>query len=63
MSQIYVLLCCLQKARSAEYQKEVIAGGGFNPCDVFALAAAVDDKFIIEKEEVGIRQFFVFFFT
>ncbi|XP_038158253.1 inosine-uridine preferring nucleoside hydrolase-like [Cyprinodon tularosa] len=44
----------MKKARSAEYQKEVVAGKGFNPCDVFALAAAVDDGFITESEEVAV---------
>lgn len=53
----YILLYCLQKAKSADYQKEVIAGGGFNPCDVFALAAAVDDSFITKKEEVSVHLF------
>lgn len=54
---------CLQKAKSADYQKEVIAGGGFNPCDVFALAAAVDDSFITKKEEVSIHLFVCFLLT
>ncbi|KAM4711376.1 nucleoside hydrolase-like [Anableps anableps] len=44
----------MKKARSDDYQKEVIAGRGFNPCDVFALAAAVDDRFITESEEVAV---------
>ncbi|XP_032412309.1 inosine-uridine preferring nucleoside hydrolase-like [Xiphophorus hellerii] len=44
----------MKKACSAEYQKEVIAGQGFNPCDVFALAAAVDDGFITESEKVAV---------
>uniref|UniRef100_A0A3B5MRY9 Inosine/uridine-preferring nucleoside hydrolase domain-containing protein n=1 Tax=Xiphophorus couchianus TaxID=32473 RepID=A0A3B5MRY9_9TELE len=38
----------------SSYQKEVIAGQGFNPCDVFALAAAVDDGFITESEKVAV---------
>ncbi|XP_012712656.2 inosine-uridine preferring nucleoside hydrolase [Fundulus heteroclitus] len=44
----------MKKARSPEYQKEIIAGKGFNPCDVFALAAAIDDGFITESEEVAV---------
>uniref|UniRef100_A0A1A8IIZ6 Inosine/uridine-preferring nucleoside hydrolase domain-containing protein n=1 Tax=Nothobranchius kuhntae TaxID=321403 RepID=A0A1A8IIZ6_NOTKU len=44
----------MKKARSPEYQKEITAGKGFNPCDVFALAAAVDDGFITESEEVAV---------
>lgn len=47
---------CAQKACSDEYQKEVIAGKGFNPCDVFALAAAVDDRFITESEKVSLHR-------
>lgn len=49
-------LTCAQKACSDEYQKEVIAGKGFNPCDVFALAAAVDDRFITESEKVSLHR-------
>ncbi|KAM4537675.1 nucleoside hydrolase-like [Fundulus diaphanus] len=44
----------MNKARSPEYQKEITAGKGFNPCDVFALAAAIDDGFITESEKVAV---------
>ncbi|XP_044043327.1 inosine-uridine preferring nucleoside hydrolase-like [Siniperca chuatsi] len=44
----------MTKAQSAEYQKEIIAGKGFNSCDTYALAAAIDDKFITESEEVAV---------
>ncbi|KAM9820678.1 nucleoside hydrolase-like [Neosynchiropus ocellatus] len=44
----------MEKAQSAAYQKEIIAGKGFNSCDTYAMAAAIDDGFIIEKEEVAV---------
>ncbi len=47
---LYVVL--LQKARSAEYQKEITEGKGFNSCDAYAVAAAVDDTLITESDEV-----------
>uniref|UniRef100_A0A8C7Y456 Inosine/uridine-preferring nucleoside hydrolase domain-containing protein n=1 Tax=Oryzias sinensis TaxID=183150 RepID=A0A8C7Y456_9TELE len=43
----------MKKARSPEYEKEITAGKGFNPCDLFAMAAAVDDTFITESEQVN----------
>ncbi|KAM8872136.1 nucleoside hydrolase-like [Synchiropus picturatus] len=44
----------MEKAQSAAYQKEIIAGKGFNSCDTYAMAAAIDDNFIIEKEELAV---------
>ncbi|XP_075333299.1 inosine-uridine preferring nucleoside hydrolase-like [Odontesthes bonariensis] len=44
----------MTRARSAEYQKEITAGKGLNPCDVFAMAAAVDDALITESDEVAV---------
>ncbi|KAM9766482.1 inosine-uridine preferring nucleoside hydrolase-like [Menidia menidia] len=44
----------MTKARSAEYQKEITAGKGFNPCDVFAMAAALDDSLITDSDEVAV---------
>ncbi|XP_030603612.1 inosine-uridine preferring nucleoside hydrolase-like [Archocentrus centrarchus] len=47
-------ISCLsrKKAQSADYQKETTTGNGFNSCDVYAMAAAIDDTFITEHEEV-----------
>ncbi|XP_061660765.1 inosine-uridine preferring nucleoside hydrolase-like isoform X2 [Syngnathoides biaculeatus] len=42
------------KSQSAEYQKEITAGKGFNACDTYALAAAIDDSLIIESEKVAV---------
>ncbi|TKS66431.1 hypothetical protein D9C73_000487 [Collichthys lucidus] len=33
------------------YQKELVAGPGFNSCDTYALAAAIDDALVTESEE------------
>lgn len=41
-----------QKARSEEYQKESTEGNGFNACDTYALAAAINDTLVTEMEEV-----------
>ncbi|KAL6115346.1 uncharacterized protein ACO6RY_00216 [Pungitius sinensis] len=43
-----------KKAQSADYQKEVTEGKGFNSCDTYALAAAIDGALITESEEVAV---------
>ncbi|KAG8004510.1 Inosine-uridine preferring nucleoside hydrolase [Nibea albiflora] len=47
----------MKKQQSAEYQKEITAGKGFNSCDTYAMAAAVDDALITESEEVSSASF------
>ncbi|KAE8278306.1 Inosine-uridine preferring nucleoside hydrolase [Larimichthys crocea] len=44
----------MEKQQSAEYQTEITAGKGFNPCDAYAMAAAVDDALITESEQVAV---------
>ncbi|CAB1413471.1 unnamed protein product [Pleuronectes platessa] len=44
----------MKKAQSADYQKEITEGKGFNSCDSYAMAAAIDDTFITESEEVAV---------
>ncbi|XP_049579863.1 inosine-uridine preferring nucleoside hydrolase isoform X1 [Syngnathus scovelli] len=44
----------MTKARSEEYQKEITAGQGFNACDTYALAAAINDSLITESEQVAV---------
>lgn len=44
----------MQRAKSTDYQKEVTEGQGFNSCDTYALAAAINDKLITSSEEVSI---------
>lgn len=43
---------CAQKARSEDYQKKTTEGNGFNACDTYALAAAINDTLVTEMEEV-----------
>ena len=58
---LHVLL--LQKAQSEDYQKEIIAGKGFNSCDTYAMAAAIDDTLITESEEVSDNCFLSVYIT
>eukprot|EP00066_Takifugu_rubripes_P010268 XP_003977955.1 PREDICTED: inosine-uridine preferring nucleoside hydrolase-like [Takifugu rubripes] len=44
----------MTRAKSEEYQKETTEGQGFNACDTYALAAAINDTLITEMEEVGV---------
>ncbi|XP_059184175.1 inosine-uridine preferring nucleoside hydrolase-like [Centropristis striata] len=44
----------MKKARSEDYEKEITEGKGFNSCDTYAMAAAIDDSFIIERDEVAV---------
>lgn len=41
-------------ARSDDYQKESTAGNGFNSCDCYAMAAALDPSLMLETEEVAV---------
>ncbi|KAG8004511.1 Inosine-uridine preferring nucleoside hydrolase [Nibea albiflora] len=40
--------------QTERYQKELVAGPGFNSCDTYALAAAIDDTLVTESEEVAV---------
>ncbi|KAM9333936.1 inosine-uridine preferring nucleoside hydrolase-like [Symphorus nematophorus] len=40
--------------QTERYQKELVAGPGFNSCDTYALAAAIEDTLVIESEEVAV---------
>ncbi|KAL3999447.1 glutamate receptor ionotropic, NMDA 2B [Sarotherodon galilaeus] len=44
----------MKKISSLSRMKEITAGTGFNSCDVYALAAAIDDTLITESEEVAV---------
>lgn len=45
-------LSCEQKARSEDYQKETTEGQGFNACDTYALAAAINDTLVTQMDQV-----------
>lgn len=49
-----IIAISMKKARSAEYQKEITAGTGFNSCDAYALAAAIDDTLITDSDKVAV---------
>lgn len=53
----FVICFIPQKAQSQEYQKESTAGKGFNSCDTYAVAAAIDSTMITEHDEVRIPFF------
>ncbi|XP_039998263.1 inosine-uridine preferring nucleoside hydrolase-like isoform X3 [Xiphias gladius] len=40
--------------QTERYQKELVAGPGFNSCDTYALAAAIDSSLVTESEEVAV---------
>uniref|UniRef100_A0A3Q4BI40 Inosine/uridine-preferring nucleoside hydrolase domain-containing protein n=1 Tax=Mola mola TaxID=94237 RepID=A0A3Q4BI40_MOLML len=40
--------------KSAEYQKETTEGKGFNSCDTYALAAAINDNIVIKSDKVAV---------
>uniref|UniRef100_A0A8C5G752 Inosine-uridine preferring nucleoside hydrolase-like n=2 Tax=Gouania willdenowi TaxID=441366 RepID=A0A8C5G752_GOUWI len=40
--------------QTERYQKELIGEPGFNTCDVYAIAAAIDDRVVTEHEEVAV---------
>lgn len=42
------------RAQSDDYQKESTAGRGFNSCDCYAMAAALDESLMLENEEVAV---------
>ncbi|XP_041822240.1 inosine-uridine preferring nucleoside hydrolase-like [Chelmon rostratus] len=44
----------MTRAQSEDYQKETTDGQGFNSCDTYAMAAAIDDTFITESDEVAV---------
>ncbi|XP_026157605.1 inosine-uridine preferring nucleoside hydrolase-like [Mastacembelus armatus] len=44
----------MKKAQSQDYEKETTEGKGFNSCDTYAVAAAIDDSFITKREEVAV---------
>lgn len=37
-------------SRTGHFKKESVAGSGFVSCDSYAMAAAVDDSFILESD-------------
>ncbi|KAM7365283.1 hypothetical protein PAMP_016226 [Pampus punctatissimus] len=43
-----------KKSQSEEYQSEITAGKGFNSCDVYAMAAAIDGTLVTGREEIPV---------
>lgn len=41
----------IEASKTERMQKELVAGAGFISCDSYAMAAAIDDSFIIEHDE------------
>ncbi|XP_061745887.1 inosine-uridine preferring nucleoside hydrolase-like [Nerophis ophidion] len=41
-------------AQTDRFQKELVAGPGFNTCDTYAVAAAICDNLVTESEEVAV---------
>ncbi|XP_028991562.1 inosine-uridine preferring nucleoside hydrolase [Betta splendens] len=41
----------MEASKTERLQKELVAGEGFVSCDSYAMAAAIDDSFIIESEQ------------
>ncbi|XP_054479557.1 nucleoside hydrolase-like [Anoplopoma fimbria] len=40
--------------QTERYQKELVSGPGFNTCDTYATAAAIEDTLVTESEEVAV---------
>ncbi|XP_024860375.1 inosine-uridine preferring nucleoside hydrolase isoform X2 [Kryptolebias marmoratus] len=40
----------MEASKLERFEKEVVAGGGFISCDSYAMAAAVDDSFVVESD-------------
>lgn len=49
------ITCHTRKMVQTErYQKEMVEGPGFNPCDAYAVASAINDTLVTESEEVAV---------
>ncbi|XP_029936815.1 inosine-uridine preferring nucleoside hydrolase [Myripristis murdjan] len=44
----------MKASRSGDFDKEFVAGSGLVSCDSYAMAAAVDDKFILESDNYAV---------
>lgn len=40
----------MDASKTERFEKEFVAGSGFISCDSYAMAAAIDDSFILESE-------------
>lgn len=44
----------IEACKSERIDKELVDGQGFIPCDAYALAAAIDDAFILDSDCVAV---------
>lgn len=44
----------MESSHSERIEKELVAGQGFISCDSYAMAAAIDDTFIVETEHKAV---------
>ncbi|XP_029929417.1 inosine-uridine preferring nucleoside hydrolase-like isoform X2 [Myripristis murdjan] len=44
----------MQMVQTERFEKEMVAGVGFTSCDTYAMAAAIDDTFVTECEQVAV---------
>lgn len=44
----------MEASRSERFEKEFVAGSGFVSCDSYAMAAAINDAFVLESDNYAV---------